>query len=103
MPDHTNSPEAVAKMLKAFDSHSVKDNWKKHRKIDELEYYQCEITWLSKSHAVDLAKFRVHSLMVQLHMGPLEITHFISTCGLCGGESKFITPKYVNWLFQLML
>ena len=59
MPDHAKpsgyTPEAVAKMLKAFDSHPMKGNWRKHRKIEGLEYYQCEITWLSKSHAVDLA------------------------------------------------
>ena len=59
MPDHAKTSgytlEAVAKMLKAFDSYPVKGNWRKHRKIEELEYYQCEITWLSKSHAVELA------------------------------------------------
>ena len=59
MPDNAKisgyTPEAVAKMLKAFDSHPVKGSWRKHRKIEELEYYQCEITWLSWSHAVDLA------------------------------------------------
>ena len=49
------TPEAVAKMLKAFDNHPLKTSWRKHRKIEELEYYQCEITWLSKSHAVNLA------------------------------------------------
>ena len=49
------TPEAAAKMLKTYDSHPVKGNWKKHRKIEELEPYQCEITWLSKSRAVDLA------------------------------------------------
>ena len=36
--------ETIAKMLKAFDSHPVKGNWRKHRKIEELEYYRCEIT-----------------------------------------------------------
>ena len=30
---------------------------KNPRKIEELEYYQCEINWLSKSHAVDLAGY----------------------------------------------
>ena len=59
MPDHAKisgyTPEAVAKILKAFDSHPVKGSWRKHRKIEELEYYQCEITWLSKSRAVDHA------------------------------------------------
>ena len=40
------------------------------------------------------AKFRVHSLVVQLHMAPLEITHFISTHGFFSGELNFITPKY---------
>ena len=58
MPDYAKIsgyiPEAVAKMLKAFDGHPVEDSWRKHRKIEELEYYQWEITWLSKSHAVDL-------------------------------------------------
>ena len=59
MPGHAKifgyTPEAIAKMLKTFSTHPVKDSWRKHRKIDELEYYQCEITWLSKSHAVGLA------------------------------------------------
>ena len=47
--------KSFAKMLKAFDSHPVKGSWRKHRKIEELEYYQCDIAWLSKSQAVDLA------------------------------------------------
>ena len=59
MPDHAKisgyTVEAVAKMLKAFDSHPVKGSRRKHKKIEELECDQCEITWLSKSHAVDLA------------------------------------------------
>ena len=57
MPDHAKisgyTPQAVAKILKAFDSHPVNGSW---RKIEELEYYQSEITWLSKSHAVSLAE-----------------------------------------------
>ena len=32
--------EAVAKMLKAFDSRPVKDSWRKHRKIEKQKYYQ---------------------------------------------------------------
>ena len=59
MPDHAKNSgytlEVVAKMLKAFDSNPVKGNWREHRKIEELEYYKWEITWLSKSHALDLA------------------------------------------------
>ena len=50
------------------------------------------------------AKFRVHSLVVQLYMAPLEITNFISTtCVFLGGKSNFITSKchyLVNWSFQ---
>ena len=57
--------ETIAKMLKAFDSHPVKGNWRKHRKIEELEYYRREITWLSKSHAVDLAGDVVSPLTLQ--------------------------------------
>ena len=46
MPDHAKT-----------SGYTLEDvgNWREHRKIEELEYYQCEITWLSKSHAVDLA------------------------------------------------
>ena len=59
MPDHAKisgyTPKAVAKILKAFDSHLLKGSWRK-QKIEELEYYQSEITWLSKSHAVSLAE-----------------------------------------------
>ena len=44
MPDYAKIsgyiPEAVAKMLKAFNGHPVEDSWRKHRKIEELEYYQ---------------------------------------------------------------
>ena len=69
MPDHAKiseyTPEAVAKMLKAFDGHPVKDSWRKHRKIEELEYYQCEINWLSKSHAVKLAGGVISPLTLQ--------------------------------------
>ena len=40
MPDHAKisryNPEAVAEMLKVFDSHPVKGSWRKHRKIEEL-------------------------------------------------------------------
>ena len=50
-----STPKPNAEMLKAFDTHSVKGSWRKHRKIEEMKYCQCEITWLSKSHAVDLA------------------------------------------------
>ena len=56
MLDHAKisgyTPEAVAKIAKAFDSCPVKNSWRKHKKIEELECYQCEITRLSKSHAV---------------------------------------------------
>ena len=52
-------------MQKAFDSHPVKGSWRKHRKIKGLEYYQCEITWLSKSHAVDLAGDVISPLTLQ--------------------------------------
>ena len=66
MPVHAKifgyTPEAVAKMLKAFDSHPVTGSWRKHRKIKESEYYQCDIAWLSKSHAVDLAGDVIPSL-----------------------------------------
>ena len=59
MPDHVKisgyTLEAVAKILKAFDSHPAKCSWGKHRTIEELDYYQCEITWVSKSQAVNLA------------------------------------------------
>ena len=48
MPDHAEisgyTLEGVAKMLKAVDSRPVKGSWRKHRKMEELEYYQCEIT-----------------------------------------------------------
>ena len=48
MPDHAKisgyTLEGVAKMLKAVDSRPVKGSWRKHRKMEELEYYQCEIT-----------------------------------------------------------
>ena len=44
------------------NSHPVKGSCRKHRKIEELEYYQCEITWLSKSHVVDLARDLISSL-----------------------------------------
>ena len=43
----------------------MKSSWRKHRKIEELEYYQCEITWLSKSHAVDLAGDVISPLTLQ--------------------------------------
>ena len=59
------NPEPVAKMLKTFDSHPVKGNWRKHRKIEELEPYQYEITWLSKSHAVNLAGDVISSLTLR--------------------------------------
>ena len=40
MPDHTKisgyTQQAVAKMLKTFNSHPVKSSWRKHRKIEEL-------------------------------------------------------------------
>ena len=69
MPDHAKTsgytPEAVAKILKAFDSHPVKSNWRKQRKIEELEYYQCEITWLSTSHVVNLAGDVISPLTLQ--------------------------------------
>ena len=36
MPDHAKisgyTPEAVVKILKAFDSHPVKDSWRKQKK-----------------------------------------------------------------------
>ena len=58
MPDHAKisgyTSEAVAKTLTAFYRHPVKGSWRKHRKTEELEYYQCDITWLSNSHAVKL-------------------------------------------------
>ena len=48
MPDHAKisgyTPEAAAKMLQAFDSCPVKGGWRKHTKIVELEYYQCEMS-----------------------------------------------------------
>ena len=56
MLDHAKisgyTPEAVAKIAKAFDSRPGKNSWRKHKKIEELECYQCEITRLSKNHAV---------------------------------------------------
>ena len=46
MPDHAKTsgyiPEAVAKMLKAFDSHLWKATRKSIEKIEEYEYYLCE-------------------------------------------------------------
>ena len=71
MPDHAKisgyTPEAAAKMLQAFDSCPVKDGWRKHTKIVELEYYQCEITWLSESHVVLLIKYEKHSFIHLFH------------------------------------
>ena len=67
MPDHAKisgyTPEAAAKMLQAFDSCPVKGGWRKHTKIVELEYYQCEITWLSESHVVLLIKYEKQSFI----------------------------------------
>ena len=69
MPDHAKiseyTPEAVVKMLKAFNGHPVKGSWRKHRKIEKLEYHQCKITWLSKSHAVELAGDVISPLTLQ--------------------------------------
>ena len=40
MPDHAKisgyTRKAVVKMLKAFDSHPVKSNWRKHRKMEDF-------------------------------------------------------------------
>ena len=56
MPHHAKisgyTSEAVAKIAKAFDSRPVKNSWRKNKKNEELDCYQCEITRLSKSHAV---------------------------------------------------
>ena len=42
MADHAKTSgytaEAAAKMLKVSDRYPVKGNWRKHRKIEELEY-----------------------------------------------------------------
>ena len=66
MADHAKaSGYTVAKMLKVFDRYPVKGNWRKHRKIEELEYYQCEITWLSKGHAFDLVRDVISPLTLQ--------------------------------------
>ena len=46
----------VAEMLKAFDT---------HRKMEELQYYQYGIAWLSKSHAVNLAGEVISSLTLK--------------------------------------
>ena len=43
-----------------------------------------------------------YSLMVQLHMDSLEITHFTSTHGFFSGESNFNTPKYVNTILSIV-
>ena len=69
MPEHAKitgyTQESIHKMLCSFKCHPVKGKCRQNRVLDDLEYFEVEVSWTSISMAKDPGDDRIPPLMLR--------------------------------------